>query len=65
MQDVFQAGEVGESINRMIVKIDNVLKFSNIEQSNVSAQEDWGQVPLVNLSKCNPYQLKKNCQNYL
>ena len=25
-QDVFQAGEVGESINRMIVKIDNVFE---------------------------------------
>ena len=38
----FQAGEVGESINRMIIKIDNVLKFSNIEQSNVSAPGGLG-----------------------
>ena len=41
-QDVFQAGEVGESINRMIVKIDNVLKFSITEQNNVSAPGGLG-----------------------
>ena len=41
-QDIFQAGEVGESINRMIVKIDNVLKFPITEQNNVSTPGGLG-----------------------
>ncbi len=35
-EDIFQAGEVGESINRMIVRIDNVLKA--VAVSNVPSQ---------------------------
>ena len=35
MEDIFQAGELGESINKMLVKIDNVLK--TVEASNVSS----------------------------
>ena len=39
-EDIFQAGEVGESINRMIVKIDNVLKA--VGMSSVTSQEGLG-----------------------
>ncbi len=35
-EDIFQAGEVGESINRMIVRIDNVLKV--VAVTNVPSQ---------------------------
>ena len=35
-EDIFQAGEVGESINRMIVRIDNMLKAVGV--SNVPSQ---------------------------
>ncbi|CAB3998160.1 Hypothetical predicted protein, partial [Paramuricea clavata] len=40
MEDIFQAGEVGESINKMLVKIDNVLK--TVEASNVSSPGGLG-----------------------
>ena len=39
-EDIFQAGEVGESINRMIIKIDNVLKA--VAMSSVTSQEGLG-----------------------
>jgi hypothetical protein len=40
MEDIFQAGEVGESINKMLVKIDNVLK--TVEASNVTSPGGLG-----------------------
>ena len=39
-EDIFQAREVGESMNRMIVKIDNVLKA--VGMSSVTSQEGLG-----------------------
>ena len=39
-EDIFQAGEVGESINRVIVKIDNVLKA--VRMRSVTSQEGLG-----------------------
>ena len=63
-QDIFQAGEVGESINRTIVKIDNVLKFSITEQNNVSTPGGLGSSDSSEPSKCTPQQQEQNCQNY-
>jgi hypothetical protein len=40
MEDIFQAGEVSESINKMLVKIDIVLK--TVEASNVSSPRGLG-----------------------
>jgi hypothetical protein len=42
MEDIFQAGEEDESINKMLVKIDNV--FKTIEASNVSSPGEMGTI---------------------
>ena len=57
-EDIFQAGE---SINRTIVRIDNVLTEA-VAVSNVPSHKDWGQVCLAKPSIYTLCQPKQNCQ---